>query len=125
MRGAEVHVPPDYADLRALDLPLCPVDVGNALREATLNTLKSSCANGPAYLAEVELGILLVRDTLNLEEGGVGAGVALRPLVAKNAALRVKSGVRYSQVSQMFSGSKRRAARERDGVLNIDVERNP
>ena len=44
-----------------------------------------------AYLAKVELSVLLVRDTLNLEERGVGAGVALGALVAKDTALRVES----------------------------------
>ena len=39
------------------------------------------------YLPEVELRILLRGDTLNLEEGGVGAGVALGALVAKDTAL--------------------------------------
>jgi hypothetical protein len=39
------------------------------------------------HLAEVELRILLVSDALNLDEGGVGAGVALAALVAEDAAL--------------------------------------
>lgn len=43
------------------------------------------------YLAEVELRILLGGNTLNLDEGSVGAGVALAALVAEQAALRVES----------------------------------
>ena len=43
------------------------------------------------YLSQVELGVLLRGDTLNLEEGGVGTGVALRALVAEDAPLRVES----------------------------------
>jgi hypothetical protein len=39
------------------------------------------------HLAEVELRILLVADALDLDEGGVGAGVALAALVAEDAAL--------------------------------------
>ena len=39
------------------------------------------------YLSQVELGVLLRGDTLNLEERGVGAGVALGALVAEDAAL--------------------------------------
>ena len=37
------------------------------------------------------MGLLLVGDTLNLDEGGVRAGVALCALVAKDAALAVES----------------------------------
>lgn len=43
-----------------------------------------------AYLAEVELGILLRCDTLDLDEGGVGASVALSTLVAEDASFGVE-----------------------------------
>lgn len=43
------------------------------------------------YLAEVELGIFLCCDTLDLDEGCVGAGVALSALVAEDASLAVES----------------------------------
>jgi len=62
---------PDHPDLRALNLPLCPVNVGNAL-------------------SEVELSLLLVSDTLKLNERGVGTGVALATLVRKDASPSVK-----------------------------------
>jgi hypothetical protein len=39
------------------------------------------------HLAEVELRILFVANALDLDEGGVGAGVALAALVAEDAAL--------------------------------------
>ena len=48
------------------------------------------------HLAEVELGVLLRRHTLNLEQGGVRASVALGALVPKDAALAVQS-IRHSQ----------------------------
>jgi len=44
-----------------------------------------------AYLAEVELGIFLRCDALDLDEGGVGAGVALSALVAEDTSLGVES----------------------------------
>ena len=47
-----------------------------------------------ADLAEVELSVLLVGDALDLEEGGVGVGVALAALVAEDAALAVESAHR-------------------------------
>jgi hypothetical protein len=44
-----------------------------------------------AYLAEVELSIFLCCDALDLDEGGVGAGVTLGALVAEDTSLRVES----------------------------------
>lgn len=44
-----------------------------------------------AHLAEVEFGVVFGGDTLDLEEGGVGAGIALPPLVAKDATLAVET----------------------------------
>lgn len=44
-----------------------------------------------AHFAKVELGILLRCDTLDLDEGGVGASVALGTLVAEDASLGVES----------------------------------
>ena len=46
---------------------------------------------GGTNLAEVELCVLLGAHTLDLHQGGVGAGVALATLVAKDAALGVKA----------------------------------
>jgi len=50
---------------------------------------------GPVYicytLSKVELSILLGRDTLNLKEGSVRAGVALATLMAENAPFGVES----------------------------------
>ena len=45
----------------------------------------------PTHLAKVELRVLLRGNTLDLEEGGVGASVALSALVAEDAPLRVES----------------------------------
>lgn len=59
--------PPDDAHLGAVDLALGAVDERNAL-------------------AEVELGVLLRSDTLDLDERGVRAGVALAALVAQDPA---------------------------------------
>lgn len=44
-----------------------------------------------AYLAEVELSIFLCCDALDLDEGGVGAGVTLGALVAEDTSLGVES----------------------------------
>jgi hypothetical protein len=44
-----------------------------------------------SYLSEVELSILLGRDTLDLKEGSVRAGVALTTLMAENAPFAVES----------------------------------
>ena len=43
------------------------------------------------YLSEVELCVLLSRNTLDLKEGSVGAGVALTTLMAKYAPFAVES----------------------------------
>lgn len=69
--------PPDNADFGALDLALCLVDVCDAL-------------------AEVELCVLLCCDALNLYQGGVRAGVALRPLVAQHTPFAVQSAQQKS-----------------------------
>lgn len=45
----------------------------------------------PAHLAEVKLSLLLVGDTLNLDQVGVGAHVALSTLLAGNPSLGVKT----------------------------------
>ena len=55
-------LPPDHSDLGTVYFPLGTVDVSYSL-------------------SEVELSLLLGRDTLNLDKGSVGAGVALCPLV--------------------------------------------
>ena len=52
----------------------------------------SSVGNAPnANLSKVELSILLVRDTFDLEEGGGGMGVALPTLMTKYAPFAVES----------------------------------
>ena len=58
------NLAPDNADLGAPDLLLAAVDIGDAL-------------------AVVESGGLGVVDTLNLDQAGVGVGVALASLVAE------------------------------------------
>lgn len=65
---------PDDADLGSSLLGLGAVDVGDTL-------------------AEVELGVLLVLDTLNLDERGVRVRVVLASLVALDPALRVESSL--------------------------------
>ena len=44
-----------------------------------------------AYLSEVELSILLGRNTLNLKEGSVRVGVAFSALMAENAPFAIES----------------------------------
>lgn len=44
-----------------------------------------------SHLAKVEFGVLLRADTFNLKQRGVGTGVALPPLVPKDAALAVET----------------------------------
>lgn len=43
------------------------------------------------YLPEIELCVLLGRDTLDLDEGGVGTGVTLSSFVSENATFAVES----------------------------------
>lgn len=89
MLGRTGNAPPDYSHVRALDLPLRPVYVCNTLRghKISVNTEEQIST----HLSEVELRILLVGDTLDLNECGAGGGVALCALVAENASLRVES----------------------------------
>ena len=47
--------------------------------------------NSYTHLSEVVLSVLLGSNTLNLDERGVGTGVALSTLVAENTSLRVES----------------------------------
>ena len=82
-----VYAPPDHADLRALDRTLCAVNVCDALQSPVFQQRQNVRHIMTTYLPEVELRILLRGDTLNLEEGGVGASVALGALVAKDTAL--------------------------------------
>ena len=69
------NLAPDDADPGAADLLLGLVDVGDAL-------------------AEVELGLVGLLDTLDLDERGVALGDALRALVTHNATLDVKTRLR-------------------------------
>lgn len=64
------YAPPDDADVRPVHGALCLVHVRDAL-------------------AEIELGVLLGCAALYLDEGRVGAGVALAALVAEDAAFGV------------------------------------
>lgn len=66
------YTTPDNTDFRPLDFPLRPINICNAL-------------------AEVELGVFLVDNTFYLNEGSVGAGVALCALVSEDTALAVES----------------------------------
>jgi len=63
---------PDAADLGAVDLALSAVDESDTL-------------------AEVELGVSSSLDTLDLNEGDVGALVALSALESKNTTFSVKT----------------------------------
>ena len=63
---------------------------------------------GRTDLAEVELSVLLVGDALDLEEGGVGVGVALAALVAEDAALAVESARQWSAFLFHFNPISRR-----------------
>lgn len=81
------------------------------------NTLYST------YLAKVELSILLGGDTLDLNEGGVGTGVALSALVADNASLGVESSEEGKRC-EPFRPS-RRARRGRGGRGQRLVCRTP
>lgn len=63
---------PDAADLGAVDLALSAVDESDTL-------------------AEVELGVSSSLDTLDLDEGDVGALVALSALESKNTTFSVKT----------------------------------
>ena len=47
--------------------------------------------NDKTYLAEVELGIVLRRYSLNLEQRSIRPRIALRPLVAKDTAFGIQS----------------------------------
>lgn len=51
------------------------------------------------HLSEIELGVLLVGNALNLEKGGVGAGIALAALVSKHTAFAVESAIHVKVVS--------------------------
>jgi len=55
------------------------------------NVLRREKIRQVAYLSEVELSILLGRDTFNLKEGSVRASVALATLMAENAPFAVES----------------------------------
>ena len=56
-----------------------------------MNSKVPEFLNRSTHLSEVELRIFLGGDTLNLNEGSVGAGVALSALVAQDAAFAVQS----------------------------------
>lgn len=87
---------PQDADLGATNLLGCLVDVGDTL-------------------AEVELGVLGLLDTLDLDEGGVALGDALRALVAHNPSLNVKT--RLKRVKQRQQGGWRRRVSETVGRI--------
>ena len=92
-----------------MNLPLRAVDVCDALTDPIVSTPRASVKQAQrTHLSEVELGILLVGDALDLEEGGVGAGVALAALVAENAALAVESTTkrRKSRYQRRYNGGR-------------------
>jgi len=66
------YASPDNANIRPCDFPLGTIYVCYAL-------------------SEIELGVLLGRDTLDLEERSVGTGVALAALMAEYAPFAVES----------------------------------
>jgi hypothetical protein len=68
----EANAPPNDPDLRPLHLPLRTVDIRDPL-------------------PEVKLGVFFRGDAFDLDEGCVGAGVALGAFVAEDAAFAVES----------------------------------
>lgn len=66
------NAPPDYSNLRAMNLRLCFVNVRDTL-------------------SKVELSVLFRCATFDLYEGGVGSGIALSTLVAEDATFGVES----------------------------------
>ena len=81
--------PPDDTDLGALDLCLRLVYVRQTLQSKYEH--QPPHTNDNTHLAEVELGIRLVANALNLHKRRVWARVALSPLVTKDAAFCVES----------------------------------
>lgn len=77
---------PDDADLGATNLLGGLVDVSDTL-------------------AEVELGLLGLLDTLDLDEGGVALGNALRALVAHDPSLDVKTRLKGGNQRKVRKGS--------------------
>lgn len=63
-----------------------------------------------AHLAEVEAGLLLVGNTANLEEGGVGLLVALAAGETLDAALDVQSGDPYESVYTVLKQTRNLAS---------------
>lgn len=68
-----------------------------------------------AHLAEVEAGLLLVGDTTNLEQGGVGLLVALAAGETLDAALDVESGGRQNGDGQLPWTTSPSRGQERGG----------
>jgi len=91
--GNTKTLPPDDANLRPCDFPLGPVYICYTLHErhGSTQSTKERQDSQVAYLSEVELSILLGRDTLNLKEGSVRTGVALATLMTENAPFAVES----------------------------------
>ena len=86
-----MNVPPNDADLGALDFPLGLVDVGHTLGIEKMDQKGRDGRGKNADLAKVELGLLFGSNTFYLDERGVWTRVALGTLVPKDAALAVES----------------------------------
>ena len=86
---ARNNAPPDHPDLRPEPFGLCSVHVRDALQEMISNRAMPLVWGG-SHFSEVELGILLLAHTLELEERGVGPGVALATLVAEDSPFCVQ-----------------------------------
>lgn len=93
---------PDHTVLLATGLVRGLVDVGNTLPVRTYS-VQESLPRSHTYLAKVELGILGVFDTLNLDQRHVGVHRALAAPVTHDPALAVKTRLR--QVSMPFTST--------------------
>jgi hypothetical protein len=93
LRTRKKNLPPDDSNVRPCDFPLGAVYICYTLW--THRKVGVKCQGEEvhliAHLSEVELSILLGRDTFNLEEGGVGAGITLAPLVTEYTSFGVES----------------------------------
>ena len=86
-------LPPNNANIRPCDFPLGTVYVCYTLwecHEVSTEYQGSEIRQG-AYLSEVELCVLLSRNTLDLKEGSVGAGVTLATFMTEYAPFAVES----------------------------------
>ena len=89
----QTNIPPNNANLRSLNLPFGLIYESHSLMiEGVIEFInQKKTFNDKTYLAEVELGIVLRRYSLNLEQRSIRPRIALRPLVAKDTAFGIQS----------------------------------